>query len=44
MLFAQLGEGVLDKADVRAAFAVALPAEALTRFIEAELPRLEALN
>ena len=46
MLFAQLVEGVLDEADVRAALAelVAPPVEALTRFIEAELPRLEALN
>jgi hypothetical protein len=57
MLFAQLAEGVLDEADVRAALAelvarkqageelaVAPPVEALTRFIEAELPRLEALN
>ena len=57
MLFAQLVEGVLDEADVRAVLdelvarkqageelAVAPPVEALTRFIEAELPRLEALN
>ena len=57
MLFAQLVEGVLDEADVRAALAelvarkqageelaVAPPVEALSRFIEAELPRLEALN
>ncbi len=57
MLFAQLVEGVLDEADVRAALAelvarkqageelaVAPPVEALTRFIEAELPRLETLN
>ena len=57
MLFAQLVEGVLDEADVRAALAelvarkqagdelaVAPPVEVLTRFIEAELPRLEALN
>ena len=57
MLFAQLVEGVLDEADVRAVLAelvarkqagdelaVAPPAEALLRFIEAELPRLEALN
>jgi len=57
MLFAQLLEGVLDEAAVRAALAefvarkqagdelaVAPPVEALTRFIEAELPSLEALN
>ena len=56
MLFAQLIEGVLNEADVRAALdelvarkqavdeAVAPPVEALSRFIEAELPRLEALN
>ncbi|MEA3188521.1 MAG: uncharacterized protein QOD99_2351 [Chthoniobacter sp.] len=57
MLFAQLVEGVLDEADVRAALAELVARKqdgeelagaplvgALTRFIEAELPRLEALN
>jgi predicted nucleotidyltransferase len=57
MLFAELVEGVLEEADVRAALdelvarkqagdelAVAPPVEALSRFVEAELPRLESLN
>jgi len=57
MLFAQLVEGVLEEAEVRAALddlvarkrsaeelAVSPPVEALSRFIEAELPRLDALK
>ncbi|EDY18778.1 nucleotidyltransferase-like protein [Chthoniobacter flavus Ellin428] len=56
MLFAELVEGVLEEAEVRAALdalvarkqsavelAVEPPVEALSRFIAAELPRLEAL-
>ncbi len=57
MLFAQLVEGVLEEAEVRAALdelvarkrsaeelAVSSPVEALSRFIELELPRLDALK
>jgi predicted nucleotidyltransferase len=57
MLFAQLVQGVLEEAEVRAALdqlvarkqageelAVAPPVEVLSRFVEAELPRLDALK
>ena len=56
MLFAQLVASVLDEADVRAALAdlvarkqageelAVTPPVALSRFIEAGLPRLDALN
>lgn len=48
MLFAQLVENVLDELVARKQageeLAVAPPVEVLSRFIEAELPRLEALN